>query len=170
MNASEYLETWKHPDCYGGFSPDGDYLILSRHRDSQLLDESNWDVACKSLNAEAYDGGREGFATRPTVYHWRAGHWAVGWIECLMVRADAPDNVLNEAGEIVCSLADYPVLSDDDYSEREYAAICDYWGRLPVADRVHELQRAGLCIFAARRDALPEDPAGALFERLREGL
>lgn len=175
MHAIEHLTsgefTWKHPECYGGFSPDGDYLILSRHRDSELLDRVNWDVACESLKAEAYDGGADEFASRPVAYHWRAGHWAVGWIEYLCVRADAPADVLTAAGEIVCSLADYPILSDDRYSDAQFEAVCDWWEKMSVADRVCELQRAGRCIFAARRDTLPEDSfEGGLYERLSQGL
>jgi hypothetical protein len=174
MHAIEHLTsgefTWKHPDSYGGFSPDGDYLILSRHRDSELLDRVNWEVACESLKAEAYDGGARHFADRPNAYHWRAGHWAVGWIEYLCVRADAPESVLTEAGEIVCALADYSILSDDRYSEAEFEAVCDYWANLGTDDRVQYLQSAGLCIFAARRDTLPDDPTGALRERLTVGL
>lgn len=58
MDAIEYLpeRAWKHPECYGGFSPDGDYLILSRHRDSDILSESNWAVACDACVAHgAFD-------------------------------------------------------------------------------------------------------------------
>lgn len=172
MNASEHLETqvWKHPQNYCGFSPDGDFLVLSRHRDSELLGRVNWDVACESLKAKAYDNGTEGFATRPTVYHWRARCSMVGWIEYLCVRADAPDSVKNEAGEIVCSLAADPVSDDDKFSEVEWNAVCEYWEGCDVSDRVYNLQKAGLCIFAARRDTLPGDPTGSLYERLREGL
>jgi hypothetical protein len=171
MNAIEHLEhlVWKRPDSYGGFSPDGDYCVLSRTRDSLLLDESNWDAACNSLCAEAYDEGQCGFIDRPNVYHWRAGHWACGWVEYLMVRADAPESIREEAGEIVCSLADYPILNESDYSDREFNAVCNYWEHCSVSDRVDYLQRAGLSIFAARRDTLPED-CGRLFDTLREGF
>jgi len=44
------------------------------------------------------------------------------------------------------------------------------WERMSVADRVHELQRAGLCIFAARRDELPQDDTGSLRDSLTHGL
>jgi hypothetical protein len=176
MRAAEHLAecVWKHPDNYGGFSPEGDYVVLTRHRDSELLDRVNWDVACESLKAEAYDGERAPrgcqFLNRPNVYHWRAGHWAAGWVEYLMVRADAPADVLEEAGEIVCALAEYPILDESRHSEAEWNAVCEYWEGCSVADRVYELQRAGLCIFAARRDTLPEDPSGALFQQLAQGL
>lgn len=159
MDAIEHLaETaWKTPDSYFGFSPVGDYCILSRHRDSDLLSESNWDVACKSLNAEAYDNSE--YDSRPAVYTWSANHWAVGWCEYLMVRADAPEATLQEAGEIICALADYPVLSDDDWSRRQHEAQCEAWANASVRDRVEWMQRCfGMrCnIFAARRDELPE--------------
>jgi hypothetical protein len=166
MNAEEHLpETaWKTPDSYGGFNPVGDYLILSRNRDSSILEESNWAVACASLGAVDHDSGN--LESRPPVYTFRAGHWAVGWVEHLLVRPDAPDATLKEAGEIICSLADYPVLSDEDYSEREFNASAEIWERASVADRVYYLQRAGLPIWSARRDTLPDDPTGSLSERL----
>jgi len=170
MNAAEHLaeNAWKHPRDYGGFSPDGDYLVLSRNRDSDLLSESNWDYACRALGAEAYDGGSEYFSERPAVYHWRAGHWACGWVEYLMVRADADESVLTAAGDIVCSLADYPVLDESDYSDRECEAVNETWERASVSERVKWLQWARMNIFAARRDEFPRDDNGALFDRLRD--
>lgn len=172
MDAIEHLEmqAWSRPAYYGGFSPDGDYHVLSRSRDSRLIERVNWEVACEDLDAEPFDEGSKGFHARPIVYHWRAGHWACGWVEYLCVRADAPDDIKKRAGEIVCTLADYPILDDDRYSEAEHSAVCEYWERISVSERVSWLQDAGLCVFAARRDELPEDPDGALFELLREGL
>lgn len=172
MHAIEHLHgsTWTKPAHYAGFSPDGDYIVLTRTRDSDLLAECNWDVACETLNAQAYDGGTDEFETRPPVYHWRAGHFLCGWVEYLMVRSDAPDTVQTEAGEILCSLADYPILSEDKFGEREWNAVCDYWENCSVRDRVDYLQRAEMCIFAARRAEMPEDDSGTLFDRLRNGL
>lgn len=69
MNASEHLaaNAWTKPECYGGFSPDGDFLVLAQTRDSDVLDESNWAVACAALDAEPFDG--EGFRARPDRLH-----------------------------------------------------------------------------------------------------
>jgi hypothetical protein len=172
MNAAEHLaeRAWKHPDSYGGFSPDGDYVVLTRNRDSLLVDNVNWDVACETLNAEAYDGGSEHATERPAVYHWRAGHWAVGWVEYLCVRADADEATRENAGEILCSLADYPILDENRYSNAEYEAVCEFWERCSLRDRVDYLRETGHSIFAARRDELPEDSSGQLFERLSYGL
>ena len=42
---SETLTKWEHPDNYAGFSPVGDYLLLSKNRDRYILDEVNFDPA-----------------------------------------------------------------------------------------------------------------------------
>lgn len=174
MNAIEHLEdtVWKTPESYGGFSPVGDYCVLSKHRDSELLARVNWDVACESLKAEPMDHGSYDDipADRPNVYHWRAGHCMVGWVEYLMVRADAPDDIKTAAGEMLCSLADYPILNESRYSDAECTAVDDYWASCSVEDRVDYLRDAGLSIFAARRDYLPDNDSGSLYERLSTGL
>lgn len=177
-DTSESLKTlaahvWTRPEHYGGFSPEGDFVILARTRDADTMDESNWHIATTvELDAQPYDPPDrfaerpEAFANRPAVYHWRAGHWACGWVEYLMVRPDAPAEVLSTAADIVASLADYPILSDDDYSEREWNEACETWQRESVRGRLDYLKDTGISIFAARRDTLPEDPSDMLFERL----
>lgn len=129
MNVIDHLEetAWTRPDHYAGFSPDGDYCIMSQHRDSDCVSRSNWICACKELSAEAWDSGDDGFDERPAVYHWRASHWAVGWCEYLMVRADALDNIKEKAGEMICALSDYPILNDDHHSELEMEEANETW-------------------------------------------
>lgn len=169
VDAIEHLaETaWKTPSNYGGFDPIGDYVILTRNRDSELIDESNWECACKSLGAEDHDSGE--FESRPPVYTFRASHWAVGWIEYLLVRPDAPEATLKEAGEIVCSLADYPVLNEDHWTQLESEVANETWKNFSVRDRAELLKRVGsksISIFAARRDYIPSDDNGAIQDAL----
>lgn len=168
MNAAEHLTPWARPRYYGGFSPDGDFLILSQHRDSPLLDRCNWEEACKSLKAEAFDGGSAQMADRSAVYHFRASHAAVGWVEYLLVRQDAPHETLERAGEIVCALAEYPVLNEEALGRMELDTACERWEQASLRDRLYMLKRFNLPKFAARRDSLPEDPSGALFRYLLE--
>ena len=160
--------TWKHPCDYGGFSPDGDYLIATQNRDSDALDRSNYRRIFADLGALSYDERDE--SGRPPVYDFRAGHWACGWVEYLLVRHDAPDALLIAAAEIVAALSDYPVYDDEDYSELEYSEVSDYWQRMSVRDRAEAITRSrcGASIFAARRDYLPSDDTGALFDSLRD--
>ena len=174
----DYLEIlsdsqWEHPQYYFGFSPEGDYLIASKDRDSDILSESNYSVALNILtdavkgeSAECQEERDEnGYIIRPDwVYEWRARCSLVGWIDYLMVRKDAPESVLIAAAEIVSSLADYPVLSDDDYSDRKYQAVERYWEEMSLKERIEWCKDAGESIFAARN----AHPCGNVLYRLLE--
>jgi len=168
---SDYREiladhVWKHPRDYGGFSPDGDYVIVTRNRESSALGRSNYRRIFADLGATSYDERDE--ENRPPVYDFRAGHWACGWVEYLLVRHDAPESVLIQAAEIVCALADYPVYDESDFSELEWTEATEYWARCSVRDRLDYIRdsQCGCSIFAARHDYLPADDNGSLFERL----
>jgi hypothetical protein len=99
-------------------------------RDSDPLAESNYAVAMRQLCAVAgIDAMSVGFLGRPwfdddpcdapiAVAEFR--HWACGWIHELFIRVDREDLVAKSV-ELVGRVADYPVLDDDDYAEREYA-------------------------------------------------
>ena len=53
-----------------------------------------------------------------TVKVIRASHWAVGWIEMILIHES--DKVSVEKGnEIEESLKSYPIFNDDDFYERE---------------------------------------------------
>lgn len=161
------LPEWEHPAYYGGFSPDGDFLIYSRHRDSSILDNSNYDRILETLQKHAetlpeppeFDEqitgrGEEDFTQ--WVYDFRARHWAVGWCETILIRYDAPDSLQRLAAEIIGALSDYPVFDEQHYSEQEHEAIAEYWENLSTQDRIDECDRAGVSIFNARRDSLSE--------------
>jgi hypothetical protein len=131
---------------------------VGTNRDADTLTRSNWAVVSADILASA--------THEETAIH-RFGHWACGWYELLLIHADdAP--ALRCADEWACALADYPVASDDAFSELEYTEAADYWASLSVADRVQIIrERHARCsIFAARRDDLPSDDSGALLEYL----
>lgn len=155
------LTQWTRPTSYGGFSPDGDYIVLTRTRNSDALTESNWDTAC-TIFADAghmVEWYHSDDGTRPHVYFWRAGCSMIGWIEYLMVHQDAPAGAIAVAQSIADSLADYPALNEDDWSEREYRETCDYWSDCSVRERADIIRDSGstASIFAARRNELPSD-------------
>lgn len=103
----------EHPDR-------GDWFVVpvSRNRDSEILEESNFDAALKILGGES-----------ATVEVHRFGHWGPGWFEIILVHPDREKDVQ----EIQDGLEDYPVLDEDGYSEREHEenleAIRDRLGR-----------------------------------------
>ncbi len=90
-----------------------------RHRDSDDLTESNFHTALKEL------GDDDGDETE-TVFIVRAGHWAVGWIEWIAVHKDDKAAVA-KLTEIEASLEQYPVLDEDDWSERESKSANETW-------------------------------------------
>ena len=93
-----------------------DWLVLpcGRNRDSDCGTESNWHVALKMLGGES-----------DNVQIHRFGHWACGWYELIVVRPGSPAETT--AREIEESLDGYPILDDDDFSEREREAADQTW-------------------------------------------
>lgn len=161
MHALDYLEenaVWETPDNYGGFDPVGDYCIMSRHRGGSILAESNWEVAQEEFKPEWFskhpyeDDFEEAWKERPEIYMWRARSSLCGWIEYMMVRQDASDEVKERAGELVAALACYPVLDDALYSEMRMEKVEGYWNGMNMAERIEMCQDADVSIFAARRE------------------
>ena len=90
----------------GEIPSDSLLVVLTRSRDSDILTESNWEVALERLGGES-----------DTVEIHRFGHWACGWWEALCVQAGSQQQ--EEADEIESDLEAYPVLSEDHFSEAE---------------------------------------------------
>jgi hypothetical protein len=133
-----------------------DWLVApcGRNRDSNLLDESNWDCLVRLLEACDPEGNDHEIH--------RFGHWACGWFEIVIIRPGSACE--KEAADCEAALADYPILDDMAYSERTCDAVFEYWGGLSLKDRIEECARAGVSIFAARRNECP----GEVFDRLHE--
>ena len=96
------------------------YVGLSQTRDSEALERSNFKSALAELGGEK-DG----------VIVARFNHWAVGWVETIMVHKDAKDKVAI-LQDIENRMADYPVLDEEDYSDiemEEYRQDYDSWAR-----------------------------------------
>lgn len=149
------IKQWERPDHYFGASWPDYYVFLCQHRDSDSVTRSNFEVGLRELGGES-----------ETVIVVRERHWAVGWVEWIGIHKSDELKII-EADEMLCAISDYPVLSDDHHSELEWNEISDYWERMRVRDRIEYCRNAGISIFAARRDYLPEDPTGYLFESLR---
>lgn len=152
MNAIEHLQDhkWQHPEYYAGHSPIGSYLIYSKNRDSSLLEQSNFD--CILAELEQYDDPEN-----PAVYTFTASHWACGWIEYIIVNETDNEKLLTVAGEIVCALSDYPVFSEDHYSEVQHDAICDHWENASISERMDLCKDCEISIFSARSECIPSE-------------
>lgn len=89
-------------------------VLMCRSRDSDLLTESNWACALEKLDGESDN----------VVIH-RFGHWACGWWEALCVEPNTPEYII--ALDLEAHLADYPVLDEEDWSEREDEEAQTVW-------------------------------------------
>jgi hypothetical protein len=103
---------WKRPDSYVG--PNHfEYLVLAgQNRDSDSLTRSNFIEFLALLGGESEENG---------IQVIRDSHWAVGWIEMLMIHRDAPHELLEKAMKALNDLDAYPVLNDEAFSELEHA-------------------------------------------------
>lgn len=97
---------------------------VSRTRDSGPLDDSNFETALEILGGES-----------DTVEVHRFGHWAVGWLENILVHPSRE----KEVEDIEASLENYPVLNEEDLSRREYEAMQEDWDSWAWRDFEKEL-------------------------------
>jgi hypothetical protein len=105
-----YLRKWTYPKNYGGATWYGWFVFLGRHRDSDELDECNFDVAFKMLGGEEED-------YRLLIV--QENHWAVGWVEWMAIHETAWD-LIEKAWEIEDSLDAYAILDEEAYSKLQY--------------------------------------------------
>lgn len=142
----------------------GSFLVapVMQTRDSEVLERSNFRSFLRAMGGES-----------DTVQVHRFGHWGPGWFEIILIDP-RDEKAVATAQEIEDGLADYPIVDESDYSDLEFEETCDYWAHMSVRERVDYITRANdrasaewqIPVFAARRDELPEDPAGRLWEEL----
>lgn len=115
-----------------------DWLIgpVGRHRDSDLIERSNWQVVTECFSALDPDGADHDVH--------RFGHFAVGWIEEIAYRPGSA--VAAAADEIRASLASYPILDEHAHSALETEALDE---NMPAI--LSDLRRDLLTEFRARR-------------------
>ncbi len=124
------------PDfAYFGDLPIGETwaFTFSRHRDSGILDVSNFETIREDVE--------DRFADDCEVVH--CSHWAVGWIDHLAVRMLDGSGTPTEAAGLLQEwqrhLEDYPVASDEDYSQREHDDQQEQWGDWVCGDFIRAI-------------------------------
>jgi hypothetical protein len=125
--AKQAAGNWRNFDCFVWHRrnevPDAENwaIFYTHHRDSGLLDQSNASVIEKALEPFTEDDN-------PDVVFESHSHWAVGHVDGLSVRVFR-DGQITEAfktyHELRERLADYPVLDEEDYSNREFEATLE---------------------------------------------
>ena len=130
MYQPERLERWKMPECYFGAEwPEYYSSGVGRSRDSDCLEESNFHAMLAALGGES-----------DTVRVVRESHWAVGWVEWIAIH-ESDEQSLRTADRLRQKLDDYPILNEDDFSEREYEECRRVWSDCYTArDRMRHLR------------------------------
>jgi hypothetical protein len=96
-------------------------VIYTHNRDSGLLDQSNAAVIEKAM--KPFTEGDE-----PDVAFESHSHWAVGHVDGFSVRVFKNGDIteaFKAYHELAQRLADYPILDEANYSEREFEATLD---------------------------------------------
>ena len=101
------MKKWSRTENYIGETYYDYYVLLSHHRDSGLVDKSNFQSALKMLNGES-----------DTVKIVRAKHWLCGWVEMILIHESDKESI-DKGNEIEKALENYPILDEDDFYERE---------------------------------------------------
>lgn len=119
---------------------------VSQTRDSERLERSNFRVVLADLDRDA-DG---------TVEVHSFGHWGHGWFEIILCKPGTKAAYVAQEWED--KLNNYPVASDDDYSNLEAQEVSAEWDRMSLSGRVREIRNRDYpcSVFAARRDEVPE--------------
>ena len=148
------LERWTMPDSYFGAEWPEYFVFLSQCRDSDALTRSNFECGLRALGGES-----------DSVLVVRERHWAVGWVEWIAIHEANAEAIL-AADEMSCALSDYPVLDESHFSELEWDEAQTQWEMMPLKYRVELCAEADVSIFAARRDSIPSEDSGFIYERL----
>lgn len=147
------LERWTMPDSYIGAEWPEYFVFIGQSRDADALTRSNFECGLRALGGES-----------DSVLVIRERHWAVGWVEWIAIHESNVEAIL-AADEMACALADYPVLDESHFSELEWDEAQNYWESLRLRERVELCAEGGVSIFAARRDSIPSEDSGFIYER-----
>lgn len=129
------VKEWKHPSDYVGATWEGWYSAgFGRSRDSDVLEESNFQVASRELLKLAEDAPRHEVSAELleqlddclSVQVVRESHWAVGWVEWIAIHS-SNTAALAKARDLCERANDYPILDESHFSELEYTQANEVW-------------------------------------------
>lgn len=137
------MHKWERASNYMGEEYFDYYVLLGQSRDSDPIERANFDAALKRLGGES-----------ETVIVIRSNHWAVGWIEQLLIHESDKEHIA-EGEKIQAELENYPVLDDELYSQYETDHVMNYWKPASLSERIRLCHDCKIPIVAARHDDAP---------------
>lgn len=155
----QHLKPYVRTENYVGATWYGYYTVDGRHRDSDVLTNSNWDCWVKwlaeLLGPESTEIGEEteeqerafpGGGERSAIFNWticRESHWAVGWIEIIRVHSSNDPAKLAQIDEKLERLDGYPVFDEQHFSDAEQEEYDRCWRQLGAdKDYVRAIRRS----------------------------
>lgn len=121
---SEYFQT---SSAYWGKK--SDWLVVAiKHRDSDCLTRSNFRclVAMLAGKESKHAGAKGSTELNDSVAIEEASHWAVGWVQYLILDPNAKELVALVENQLE-KLEGYPVVNEDDFSELETEEANEVW-------------------------------------------
>lgn len=119
---SEYFQT---SSAYWGDKPD--WLVVAfTHRDADCLARSNYRCFIRALGGKGTEGLKGSQEINDNVAIEEATHWAVGWVQYLIIKPEAKELVA-VADKILEGLEDYPLINEQDFSELEMQEANEVW-------------------------------------------
>ena len=128
MKTLEHLKRWQRASNYIGATWEKWYVFLGRHRDSDCLTNSNFDQGLAAVKAVANSELSCDDDEMASVQVVSENHWAVGWVEWIAIH-ESDTAALECADELMARLENYPVLNEEDFSERETNEANDIWAK-----------------------------------------
>ena len=150
------MQTWKEymntggPSGFDGFSNymgghehENMYVLYGRNRDSDTLENSNFETILASLGGESESVWIESF-----------NHWACGWIELILISPDFPGKV-KEAEAVLERLSDYPVFDEEHFSQKEFEEMVEGYHsfyRKRIIEAIEEAEQENETCFLINTD------------------
>lgn len=127
-----HIKMYQTPDNYAGSTFPEYYCGLSITRDSDFLEKCNYMVMLEALGGES-----------KTVITTHCGHWAVGWVEQILVHKSAKKK-LRILNDLMKKYELYPILDDSAYSDARQEYIEDTFEQFKDEFRKEFLFECGL--------------------------
>lgn len=89
-------------------------VVIGRSRDSEALEEANFQAMLKLLGGES-----------DTIAIERENHWACGWVEYILLDPTYITGCII-AGKTLHDLEDYPIIDDELFSQIEHDRFWEY--------------------------------------------
>ena len=111
QNLYENIHKWQRASNYLGDDLGEYYVIYSRHRDSDILNLSNWQCLIRDFDQFIKEFGDDYFIPR-------FSDWLVGWSELILVH-ESQTNLLKYCDKAVGKINNYPVYDEEHYSNMQ---------------------------------------------------